>query len=56
MREYNMTQQNLADELGISVQSFNAKINGKVPFTVPEAKKISELLNLENPSEIFFSH
>ena len=55
MRENNITQQNLADELGISVQSFNAKINGRSVFTISEAKKISEILHLDNPGEIFFA-
>lgn len=55
MRENGITQQELADKLGISVQSFNAKINGRTAFTVPEAMDIVEFLEIKNPEEIFFS-
>lgn len=54
MRENNMTQQELAKRLGMSLQAFNAKINGRTAFTVPEAQKIADIFNLENPGEIFF--
>lgn len=55
MREHNVTQQELAVILGISVQSLNAKINERTAFTVPEAKRICKFLNLDNPAEIFFN-
>lgn len=54
MRERNVTQQELAVILGISLQSLNAKINERTAFTVPEAKRICKFLDLENPAEIFF--
>lgn len=54
MRENNVTQQELADKLGISVQSFNSKINGRTAFTIPEAISIIGFLNIGNPEEIFF--
>lgn len=56
MRENNVTQQELADKLGISVQSFNSKINGRTAFTVPEAMNIIEFLGIKNPEEIFFNN
>lgn len=55
MRENNVTQQELADRLGISVQSFNSKINGRTAFTIPEAIGIIGFLNINNPEEIFFN-
>lgn len=55
MREKNVTQQELADKLGISVQSFNSKINGRTAFTIPEAINIIEILGISNPKEIFFN-
>ena len=54
MRENNVTQQELADKLGISVQTFNSKINGRTAFTIPEAMKIIEFLEIKKPEEIFF--
>lgn len=56
MRENGVTQQELADKLGISVQSFNSKINGRTAFTVPEAMNIIEFLGIKNPEEIFFNN
>lgn len=56
MRENNVTQQELADKLGISVQSFNSKINGRTAFTIPEAINIIEFLKIPNPEEIFFKN
>lgn len=55
MREKNVTQQELADKLGISVQSFNSKINGRTAFTIPEAINIIKILGISNPKEIFFN-
>lgn len=56
MRENNVTQQELADKLGISVQTFNSKINGRTAFTIPEAMKIIEFLGIKKPEEIFFDN
>jgi len=35
-----ITQESIASFLGMSGNNFNLKINGKVPFTIPEAKSI----------------
>ncbi len=55
MRENNVTQQELVDKLEISVQTFNSKINGRTAFTIPEAKKIIEFLEIKKPEEIFLA-
>jgi transcriptional regulator with XRE-family HTH domain len=53
--ELKKTQKKVAEELGLSETSFGQKINGKRPFTIPEAEKLIELLNIENPASIFFN-
>ncbi len=53
--EEGMTQEELSLELGISLQSLNAKLNGRAPLTIEEAKRITEILKIDNPSEIFFA-
>ena len=55
MREKNITQDDIASILEISMQSVNAKLNGRSSFTIPEAQKIAEALELENPGEYFFT-
>lgn len=54
MTEAHVSQEKLSKELGISVQSLNAKINGRSPFTLEEVVKITEYLKLKNPVDIFF--
>lgn len=54
MSEAHISQDKLSKQLGITVQSLNAKINGRSPFTLEEVVKITEYLNLENPVDIFF--
>ena len=55
MTEAHVSQDKLSKYLGITVQSLNAKINGRSPFTLEEVVKITEYLELENPVDIFFS-
>lgn len=55
MREKGVTQADLAGAIGITLQALNAKLNGRSSFTVPEAQKITEFLELDNPTEIFFT-
>lgn len=55
MTEAHVSQGKLSKHLGITVQSLNAKINGRSPFTLEEVVKITEYLALKNPVEIFFS-
>ena len=54
MAELGMSQRAVAKELGLSIRSYNLKINGIRPFTIPEAEKLITILNLENPAEYFF--
>lgn len=55
MREKEVTQQCLADVLGISIQALNAKLNKRTVFTLPEVIQISKFLEIENPTEVFFT-
>lgn len=55
MEKNNISQEKLALELGICRNQLNRKLNGKYTFSVEEAKKISEILHLENPLDIFFN-
>ena len=52
MTEKDVTQQELAKKLKMSVSTLNFKINGKSDFTIKEARKISLLL--EKPMEEIF--
>lgn len=50
------TQTSLAPKLGYSKNTFNLKVNGKIPFTVPEANKLLEkigIVDLEMKAKIF---
>lgn len=53
--EKGLSQTVLAEKMGLSIQSFNGKLNGRYSFTIPEAMLLIELLSLENPAEIFFN-
>ncbi|GAA0181008.1 helix-turn-helix transcriptional regulator [Clostridium sediminicola] len=52
--EADMTQEDLAKKLGISVQALNAKLNKRSTFTIIEVSKMIDILNIENPNAIFF--
>ncbi len=49
-----MTQAEVAQKIGISLNSFSRKINGKREFHLSEAKKLCEVLDIKNPQSIFF--
>ena len=53
---FDLTQEEIAKEVGINIKSYNLKENGKREFTLDEAKKISNLLklNLNVVNDIFF--
>lgn len=55
MTERRVSQKRMAKELGITVQSLNAKLNGRSKFTLEEVVKITEILSLEDPVDIFFA-
>lgn len=42
LQRQGVTQQQVADHLGMTLVNFNAKINGKIPFTIPEIKEIHD--------------
>lgn len=54
MREKNYTQKTMAIKLGITQQSFNAKINKRTQFTLNEVVEIVRILDIDNPVAIFF--
>ena len=54
MVEAHVSQAKLSEKLGITVQSLNAKLNGRTQFTLEEAVRITEFLNLKDPIDIFF--
>ncbi|MCF2555577.1 helix-turn-helix domain-containing protein [Faecalicatena contorta] len=55
MAEQRVSQEKLSKELGITVQSLNAKLNGRSQFTLAEVVKITDILSIRDPVDIFFS-
>lgn len=55
LREKNITQSELADEIGMCESTLSFKMNGKSQFTLEEIKKISKLLSMD-VKEIFFEN
>lgn len=55
MTERHLSQKNMAEALGITVQALNAKLNGRSQFTLEEVVKITAVLSLKDPVDIFFS-
>lgn len=55
MREKNETQETLAKKIGISENSLNHKLNGKRKFTANEIYVLTELLEIKDIKEYFFS-
>lgn len=55
MAEQGISQTKLAESLGITVQSLNAKLNGRKQFTLREVVKITEVLDISEPVDIFFN-
>lgn len=54
--EKGLTQGKIAVKLGISPQSFNAKLNKRAPISLDEMFKLIEILKINDPNEIFFSY
>lgn len=52
LRENKITYDELSSMIGISVTTFNNKINGKQRFYIDEISKISEILNLTDEEKI----
>lgn len=59
IREKNMTQEDIASGVGISLSRFNAKINnhGGAEFTLGEVRAMKDILSLDSNqvNNIFFS-
>jgi plasmid maintenance system antidote protein VapI len=53
MAERGCSQSSIAEKMGISVQSLDAKINNRSQFTVDQAMKLIEILEIDNPNDIF---
>lgn len=51
--EKGLTQDKIAKKMGISLQSFNAKLNGRSSWTLENILKLKEILNLTSIEEIF---
>jgi len=51
--KYNLSQNDLAEKLNISLPSYRNKENGKSKFSLDEAKKISDIFQ-KSIMEIFF--
>lgn len=49
MAEQGVTQTRLAEEIGMSKNTLNAKVNGKASITDVEIFKICEALNITDP-------
>lgn len=56
LKEEDYTQKEMAKMLGITPQAFNAKINNRVQFTLGEVVEMTNILNIDNPVEIFFKN
>lgn len=54
MLELGYTQQKLAEALGITVQTLNAKLNGRSRLSLDEAISINKILKFDDPVKIFF--
>ena len=54
MAERHLSQAELAKCLGITVQALNDKLNGRSPFILEEVVKITDILSLDDPVDIFF--
>jgi predicted transcriptional regulator len=51
-----MTAKELAERLGINESTLYRKINADGNFTREEISKMTEILHIENPQEIFFAN
>lgn len=57
MVESGLNQTRIAEQLGMTIASFNYKVNNKTEFKASEIKKLSEILHLTNDdvNAIFFA-
>lgn len=54
--ELGLTQQQVADKLGIDISSFNVKLNNTSTrqFNIAEVQKLTKILEIQNPVDYFF--
>lgn len=55
MTEGHLSQKSMAEALGITAQALNAKLNGRSQFTLEEVVRITDILSLKDPVDIFFN-
>lgn len=55
MKKNNVSIEKMCKELTISRSAFYRKLNGSTEFVLSEIQKITEVLKLESPTEIFFA-
>lgn len=56
MTEKGYTQEKLAEAVGISTNSISRKLLGERQFRLGEVVKICEVLDIDDPRDIFFSN
>ena len=44
--EWDMRQQELADRLGVSPATISTRLSGRLPWSVPEAVQVAEILGI----------
>lgn len=49
---YGLTQRDVANKLGVSIQTVNDRVNGRTDFDAGEIVKMCELLHIDSPDEI----
>lgn len=54
LSEYRLTNEKIADKLGISAQSFSYKLNNKVEFKASEINALCKILNITDKDDYFF--
>ena len=54
MREKGVTQEVLAVQMNLSLQTLNSRLNGRSSFTIDEADKLIDLLDITDVASVFF--
>lgn len=52
--ENNLTQSEVAKQLGMSAQTFNYKLNNRIEFKASEIERLCKLLNITDKDSYFF--
>lgn len=51
--ENGLTQNKVAKKMGITLQTFNAKLNGRAPWTLDNILKLRDILKIKNIEDFF---